>query len=101
MPAIAVCTVDKISTGHPCTPVAGIKGAIQDKVTIGGKPVAVVGDAIAPHTILVGDICIVHSAKINSGSSKVSIGGIPVARIGDSADAGSVISGSSKVFAGG
>lgn len=101
MPAVAVCTVDKISTGHPCTPVAGIKGALQNKVTIGGKPVTIVGDAIAPHTILAGPICVPHSSKVNAGSSKVSIGGIPVGRIGDSADAGSIISGSSKVFAGG
>lgn len=102
MPAVAVCTVDKITTGHPCTVVAGIKGALQDKVTIGGKPVAIVGDAIAPHTILVPiPACVPHSAVVNAGSSKVSIGGIPVARIGDSADMGSIISGSSKIFAGG
>lgn len=101
MPAVAVCTVDRINTGHPCTGVAGIKGALQTSVTIGGKPVAIVGDAIVPHTILVGPKCVTHSAVINAGSSKVSIGGIPIARIGDSADAGCVISGSSKIFAGG
>lgn len=101
MPAVAVCTVDKISTGHGCSAIAGIKGALQDKVTIGGKPVAIVGDAIAPHTIPAGPICVAHSSVINAGSSKISIGGIPVARIGDSADAGAVISGSSKIFGGG
>lgn len=101
MPAVAVCTVDKIATGHPCTAVAGIKGSLQNKVTIGGKPVAVAGDAIAPHTKLVGPICLPHGASVNAGSSKVSIGGIPMARIGDSADQGAIISGSSNVFAGG
>ena len=101
MPAVAVCTVDKISTGHGCSPIAGIKGVLQDKVTIGGNPVAIVGDAIAPHTISAGPICVPHSSKVNAGSSKVSIGKIPVGRIGDSADAGAIISGSSKVFAGG
>jgi uncharacterized Zn-binding protein involved in type VI secretion len=101
MPAIAVCGVDQIATGHPCDGTALIQGALQTKVTIGGNPVAVQGDAIAPHTIKAGDACVPHPAVINAGSSKVSIGGIPVARIGDSADAGAIISGSSGVFAGG
>lgn len=101
MPAVAVCTVDKIATGHACSGTAGIQGSLQSKVTIGGNPVAVQGDAIAPHTIKAGRSCVPHSSTINAGSSKVFISGIPVARIGDSADAGAVISGSSSVFAGG
>jgi uncharacterized Zn-binding protein involved in type VI secretion len=101
MPAVAVCTVDQISTVHACDSTAGIQGTLITTVTIGGNPIAVQGDAIAPHTILVGDDCVPHGAVINAGSSKVFAGGIPVARIGDSADAGSVISGSSNVFAGG
>ena len=101
MPAVAVCTVDEIITGHACSVTAGIQGALVSKVTIGGNPIAVQGDAIAPHTILDGDDCIPHSASVNAGSSKVFAEGIPVARIGDSADAGSIISGSSNVFAGG
>jgi uncharacterized Zn-binding protein involved in type VI secretion len=99
MPAIAVCTVDKIATGHACTGVATIQGSLQTKVTIAGNPAAVQGDAIVPHTRLIGDECITHSASISGGSSKVSIGGIPVARIGDAADLGSIISGSSKIYA--
>lgn len=101
MPAVAVCSVDLISTGHACDGTAGIQGNLQSKVTIGGNPVAVKGDAIAPHTILSGEVCVPHSAVINAGSSKVFIDGIPVARIGDSADGGAVISGSSFVSAGG
>lgn len=101
MPPVAVCTVDRIATGHPCDGVAIIQGNLQSKVFIGGKPTAIKGDAIRVHTILVGDDCVPHSAKINAGSSKVFIGGIPVARIGDSADAGSVTTGSGKVNAGG
>jgi len=101
MPAVAVCTVDKIITGHACSVTAGIQGALSTKVTIGGNPIAVQGDAIAPHTILSGSSCVPHSAVINAGSSKVFAQGIPVARIGDSADAGAVNSGSSNVFAGG
>lgn len=101
MPAVAVCGVDIISTGHACDATAGIQGNLQSKVTIGGNPVAVQGDAISPHTILSGDACVPHSAVINSGSSKVFIGGIPVARVGDSADAGSIQTGSGNVNAGG
>lgn len=101
MPAIAVCNVDQISTGHACSATAMIQGSKQTKVTIGGNPVAVLGDAIAPHTIKAGNSCVPHSSVINAGSSKVSIAGDPVARIGDSADAGAVITGSSNVFVGG
>jgi len=100
MPALAVCTVDKIATGHPCTSVATIQGSLQSKVTVNGNPVAVQGDAIQVHTIKVGRSCVPHGAVINGGSSKVTIAGIPVARIGDSADAGAIISGSSNIFVG-
>ena len=101
MPAVAVCGVDTISTGHACTGTALIQGALQTKVTIGGNPTAVQGDAIQVHTILVGDDCVPHGASVNAGSSKVSIGGIPVARVGDSADLGSISTGSGKINAGG
>lgn len=101
MPAVAVCTVDIISTGHPCDGTALIKGSLQSKVSIGGKPVAVQGDAIEIHTVKVGDDCVPHSAVINSGSSKVFISGKAVARVGDSADSGSISTGSSNVSAGG
>lgn len=101
MPAVAVCTVDKIVTGHACDTDALIQGSLQSKVFIGGNPVAVQGDAIEPHSIQSGDSCVSHSAVVNGGSSKVFIGGIPVGRIGDSADLGSISSGSSNVFAGG
>jgi uncharacterized Zn-binding protein involved in type VI secretion len=100
MPEVAVCTVDTITTGHGCDATATIQGNIQDKVKIGGKPVALAGDAIAAHTILSGSVCVGHSAVVNIGSEKVKIQGIPVARKYDSADAGSISSGSSKVSAG-
>lgn len=101
MPAVAVCGVDIINTGHACDGTAGIQGFIQSLVTIGGNPVAVEGDAIETHNILVGDNCVPHAAFINVGSSKVTIKGIPVARVGDSADAGSIATGSGKVNCGG
>ena len=102
MPAVAVCDVDKIATGHPCTAIAKIKIKALDTVLIGGKPIALLGDLIEPHTIKAGNSCVSHPAAIiNAGSSKVFVGGIPVARIGDSADMGAIISGSSNVYAGG
>lgn len=101
MPAVSVCTVDKITTGHGCDTIATIQGNLQSKVFILGKPVSIEGDAIAPHTIQSGDSCVPHSSVINEGSSKVFVTNIPIARIGDSADSGVVISGSSKVYAGG
>lgn len=101
MPAVARVGVDTISTGHPCDGTAGIAGQLQNKVFVNGFPAAVQGDSIAPHTILVGDICVPHGAVINVGSSKVFAMGIPIARIGDSADQGAVVTGASDVFAGG
>jgi len=102
MPAVAVCDVDSIATGHACSSTAKIKNKSDDRVTIGGKPVALVGDLIQIHSIKSGKSCVPHpTAVINAGSSKVFVGGIAVARIGDSADQGAVISGSSSVYAGG
>ena len=94
-------SVDRIATGHPCTGIAPIQGTLNNKVFIEGTKAAVKGDAIVPHTILVGIICVPHGAVVNTGSQKVFCEGIPLGRIGDSADAGAIISGSRKVFAGG
>lgn len=92
---------DPITTGHPCDATATIAGQLQSKVFVNGIIAAVKGDPIAPHTILVGDICVPHSAVVNAGSSKVFCQGISIARVGDSADLGVIVSGSSNVFAGG
>lgn len=92
---------DTISTGHLCDITAKIEGSLQTKVFVNGKLGAVKDDPIASHTILEGDACVPHSAVVNAGSSKVFFGGRAAARIGDSADAGSIITGSSNVFAGG
>lgn len=102
MPSVARSFgVDQIITGHPCSPVAPIAGSLQQQVMIDLIPVAVVGDVIAPHTILAGKFCVPHAAVVNTGSIYVSAQGIPVARIGDSADFGCVISGSPYVWASG
>jgi uncharacterized Zn-binding protein involved in type VI secretion len=102
MPACAVAElIDKIATGHPCTGTAPIQGTKQTKVTIGGKLVAVDGDAVQVHTIKVGKACVPHSVTVSATTTKVFIGGDAVCRIGDPADAAGIISGSGKVMIGG
>lgn len=101
MPAAARAeNVDKITTGHACDGTAKIAGTLQTSVIINGDIAAVKGDAIAPHTILSGDVCVPHSAVVNAGSGTVFFEGIEAARIGDSADGGVIISGSGTVFIG-
>jgi len=102
MPAVARCeNIDTISTGHACDGTAQIQGCLQSTVYANGNLIAVQGDAIAPHTILVGGECVPHSAVINAGSGTVFINGIAVARVGDSADSGTIITGSGNIVVGG
>lgn len=102
MPAAARAQdIDTISTGHACDGTAQIRGTLQSSVFINGNLAAVDGDLIAPHTILSGGVCVPHTAYVNEGSSSVFFEGIAAARVGDSADAGSIITGSSDVFIGG
>ena len=102
MPAAARAeNTDTISTGHGCDGTAQIAGSINTTVKINSKNGAVIGDAIAPHTILSGVVCVPHSATVGGGSSTVFFGGIRAARVGDAADAGSIISGSGNVNIGG
>jgi len=101
MSAVARVSVDNVNTGHGCDSIAGIEGQLQTKVFINGSPAAVMGDAIASHTILSGGSCVPHSAVINQGSSKVFCQGIAIARVNDSADAGAVATGSPTCSAGG
>ena len=102
MPACAVAElIDKIATGHPCTGTAPIQGTKQTKVKIGGKLIAVDGDAVQVHTIKVGKACVPHSVTISATQSKVKIAGFAVCRIGDPSDAAGIISGSGKVMIGG
>jgi uncharacterized Zn-binding protein involved in type VI secretion len=65
------------------------------KVLINGSPVAVVGDAVAPHGQYQ------HAAPVLiEGSAKVFAGGKPVCRQGDAASCGHTIAnGSSNVVA--
>ena len=88
------------TTGHPCSPVTGVLASGNSKVIIGSQPGLVKGDPTAPHTILSGNSCVPHSAKVNVGSGKVFFEGTAAARIGDSTDGGALIKGHPKVFAG-
>jgi uncharacterized Zn-binding protein involved in type VI secretion len=102
MPNIARAGVDTIATGHACDGTAGIAiGGSSPKVFINGARAALQGTSIVSHTILVGEVCVAHSAVVNTGSSKVFCGGIPISRLGDSADLGAINSASSNVSAGG
>ena len=51
---------DTISTGHGCDATSTIAGALISKVKIDGIIAAVIGDAIAAHTILSGPSCVYH-----------------------------------------
>lgn len=97
MPAVARIG-DEIDTGHACDTTALIGEGSTD-VFCNEIGVARQGDDIAPHTILVGIVCVPHSAEVNEGSPDVFVNGIPLARLGDSADQGSITEGSPNVFA--
>lgn len=97
MPAIARIG-DEISTGHGCDAVSTIFEG-SNNVFCNSIGIARQGDAIAPHTIPAGPVCVGHSAVINEGSPSVFVNGIPMARVGDSADAGSITEGSSNSYA--
>ena len=91
---------DKIITGHACSATSSIIAAKAVKVFINARLAAVTGYIIAPHTILVGNACVIHPAATGIGSLKVFLGGFPANRIGDPADAGIIISGSPTVLIG-
>lgn len=97
MPAIARIG-DTITTGHGCDSTALIGEGSPD-VFCNNIGVAREGDAIAPHTILSGIVCVPHSAVVNEGSPDVFVNNIALARVGDSADQGSIQTGSPDSFA--
>lgn len=97
MPAVARIG-DQINTGHGCDGTSTIAEG-SPNVFANNIGVARQGDAIAPHTIPAGPICVGHSAVINSGSPDVFVNNIPMARVNDSADQGFITEGSPDVFA--
>jgi len=80
MPGISLVGVD--SAGGT------ILGGGQTLVKVNGTPIAVVGDAVAPHGKSPH-----RSAKMVSGSAIMKINGIPVCRAGDSASCGHTATG--------
>ena len=99
MPGVARIN-DTCSTGHGCDSTYTVIGP-STNVFINLRGAERKGDPVAPHTILVGDDCVSHSAVINVGSSSVFVNGIALARLGDSTDSGVITSASSNVTAGG
>ena len=98
-----VCTKgDTLNTGHGCDTTSSLDTPGQDKVYVEDKLVARVGDSTVPHNDgSDSPTCSSqHTGSITQGSSKVYVVGELVARIEDAVDAGTLTSGSSKVFAG-
>lgn len=72
-----------------------IVGPPKTRVSVGGKPVAVIGDAVASHG------SDAHAAAVlTRASSRVTAGGFPVCRAGDAASCGHLATGSSEAEAG-
>lgn len=92
---------DTLSTGHGCTGVTTLASANQGSVYVNGILSTVVGATTAVHAVPPKPPCPPHTANLNAGSGSVFVEGIPLGRIGDSADAGSMLVGSSNVYAGG
>lgn len=84
--------------GGPFPPTVITSGSSD--VLVNGKPVACVGDTIAPHTRGAKPYD-THGSVVSSGSGTVLVNGKPVARIGDSiACGGTIVSGSGDVLIG-
>ena len=103
MPIVAV-KGDTTTTGHGCDGTTTIAGSSLN-VYMGGIKVAIQGNALDSHTILVPGNpprCVSHPGQIvNVGSTTVKVNGIGIARVGDSADGGAIMSKVGNVFAGG
>jgi uncharacterized Zn-binding protein involved in type VI secretion len=103
MPIVAV-KGDTTTTGHGCDGTTTIAGSSLN-VYMGGIKVAIQGNALDSHTILVPGNpprCVNHPGQIvNVGSTTVKVNGIGIARVGDSADGGAIIEKAGNVFAGG
>ena len=102
-----VCTKgDTLNTGHSCDTTSALDTPGQTKVYVEDKLVARKGDSTNSHNTQTGTdengdpICTPHTASIIGSSSKVYVVDKLIARVGDAVDAGSLTSGSSKVFSG-
>lgn len=98
MPAVARIG-DSIATGHGCDGTTTLTGP-SGNVFANNLGVERQGDPTVVHALTGRGCSVTHTAAINVGSATVYVNNIPIARVGDSADAGSITSGSSTVFAG-
>jgi len=97
MPAIARIG-DSISTGHGCDGSTTLTGP-SGNVFANGLGVERQGDPTVVHRLTSRNCSVSNAAAVNAGSGNVFVNNKPIARVGDSADAGSITSGSSTVFA--
>lgn len=98
MPAVARIG-DSIATGHGCDGTTTLTGP-SGNVFANNLGIERQGDPTVVHALTGRGCSVTHTAAINVGSATVYVNNIPIARVGDSADAGSITSGSSTVFAG-
>ena len=98
MPAVARIG-DTISTGHGCDGTTTLTGP-SGNVFANNIGIERQGDPTVSHRVSGRNCSVSHVAAVNAGSGSVFVNNKPIARIGDSADAGSITSGSSNVFAG-
>ena len=101
MPAV-VRIGDSLTTGHGCDGTTTLDNSNQgvDNVYANGILICVEDAPTVGHAFPPDPPCAAHTAKLNTGSATVKINYIKVGRIGDSADAGTMSSGSTTVFAG-
>jgi uncharacterized Zn-binding protein involved in type VI secretion len=97
MPAVARIG-DSIATGHGCDGTTTLTGP-SSNVFANNIGIERQGDPTVVHRLTGRGCSVTHTAVINVGSSNVFVNNKAIGRVGDSADAGSITSGSSNVFA--
>ena len=90
---------DTIATGHGCDGTTTLTGP-SGNVFANDRGIEREGDPTVSHRISGRNCSNSHTAVVNAGSGTVFVNNKPIARLGDSADAGSITSGSSTVYAG-
>jgi len=97
MPAVARIG-DSIATGHGCDGTTTLTGP-SSNVFANNIGIERQGDPTVVHRLTGRNCSVTHTAVINAGSGNVFVNNKAIGRVGDSADAGSITSGSSNVFA--
>ena len=91
---------DPLDTGHGCDGTTVLDTPGQSTVRANGILIARKDDLTISHDILVGIVCVPHTAAITGSSSTVRVSGKFVARVGDAVDSGNMTDGSSNIFCG-